>query len=80
MLTILHKLIIYGIVLYAFISFSAGLPPFEFNIIEKQFYPKIPALKYVIIALILLFMLSTTVTSIYYMLHPNDVRVLLSKL
>lgn len=79
MLDLIHKIIVYLIVVYAMISFSAGLPPFDFNILEKEFYPSNDILKYLIVSVLLLVMILIFGVSTYKLVQPDDVRVLLSK-
>lgn len=78
MLKIFHKLLVLILVLYSCLSFSAGVYPFEQNILSKEFLPSNAGLKYFIVALLLLFMLTFAGLTLKSTFQVDDVKVLLS--
>ena len=78
MLKVFHKVLVLILVLYSCVSFSAGIYPFEQNVLSKEFLPENNILKYLVIVLLLLFILFLSGMSVKNMFQVDDVKVLLS--
>ena len=75
----IYRMLVVLLVLYICVSFSAGLPPFENHIFEKEFLPSNEGMRYFVSSLLLLLMLLSIWYSVWASLQNCDVRVLLSK-